>query len=70
MSDHARDRVDPRSLVVRQLRIELDALSPAERRDLANALLRAAWSAAFEETRILLLDLLVDVDDLVVGDTA
>jgi hypothetical protein len=56
--------------VVRQLRIELDALSPAERRDLANALLRAAWCAALEETRILLLDLLVDVDDLVVGDTA
>ena len=43
-------------------------LSPAERRDLANALLRAAWSAALEETRILLLDLLVEVDDLVVGD--
>jgi hypothetical protein len=69
MSD-ARDRVDPRSLEVRQVRIELDALSPAERRDLANALLRAAWSAALEETRILLLDLLVDVDDLVVDDAA
>ena len=54
---------------MRPLRIELDGLSPSERRDLANALLRAAWSAALEETRILLLDLLVEVDDLVVGDT-
>lgn len=53
-----------------ELCIELDALSPAERRDLANALLRAAWSAALEETRVLLLDLLIDVDDVVVGDTA
>ena len=39
----------------------------AERRDLANALLRAAWSAALEETRILLLDLLVEVDEAAVG---
>ena len=52
------------------LSIDLDLLSAAERRDLANALLRAAWSAALEETRILLLDLLVDVDDLVMEDTA
>ena len=49
------------------LTIELEALSPGERRDLANALLRAAWSAALEETRILLLDLLVDVDEAAVG---
>lgn len=28
--------------------ILLDMLSPAERRDLANSLLRAAWSAALE----------------------
>jgi hypothetical protein len=55
---------------VRQLRIDLDSLPPAERRDLANALLRAAWSAALEETRILLLDLLVEVDDAVIGDAA
>jgi hypothetical protein len=48
---------------VTQLRLELDVLSPAERRDLANALLRAAWSAVLEETRIVLLDLLVEVDD-------
>ena len=46
-----------------QVRLELDILSPAERRDLANALLRAAWSAVLEETRIMLLDLLVNVDD-------
>jgi hypothetical protein len=45
--------------------ILLDTLSPAERRDLANALLRAAWSAALEGTRILLLDLLVEVDDVI-----
>jgi hypothetical protein len=55
---------------VRRLRIELDLLTPAERRDLANALLRAAWSAALEETRVLLLDLLVEVDDTVLGEAA
>ena len=48
--------------------IELDALSPAERRDLANALLRAAWSAVLEDTRIVLLDLLVEVDETVLGE--
>jgi len=53
---------------VRQLRVPLDLLTSAERRDLANALLRAAWSAALEETRILLLDLLVEVDDAVLQD--
>jgi hypothetical protein len=47
--------------------IDLDLLSPAERRDLANALLRAAWSAALEDTRILLLDLLIEVDEPAVG---
>jgi hypothetical protein len=52
---------------VTRLHIDLDVLSPAERRDLANALLRAAWSAALEETRILLLDTLVEVDDAVFG---
>lgn len=49
------------------LGIELDLLTPAERRDLANALLRAAWNAALADTRILLLDLLLEVDDTVVG---
>lgn len=53
-----------------QLHVELDALSPAERRDLANALLRAAWSAALEETRILLLDLLLEADEAVLGESA
>ena len=52
---------------MRQLLISLDVLTPRERRDLANALLRAAWSAALEETRILLLDLLLEVDDTIGG---
>jgi hypothetical protein len=47
--------------------ILLDTLSPAERRDLANSLLRAAWSAALEQTRILLLDILVEIDDTIFG---
>ena len=51
-----------------QLHVELDALGAAERRDLANALLRAAWSATLEETRILLLDLLVEADHAVLGE--
>jgi hypothetical protein len=50
--------------------IDLDLLTPAERRDLANALLRAAWSATLAETRILLLDLLVEVDDATIDGTA
>jgi hypothetical protein len=52
---------------VRFLGIDVDLLTPAERRDLANALLRAAWSAALEDTRILLLDLLLEVDEAAVG---
>jgi len=47
---------------MRYLEIDLDLLTPAERRDLANALLRAAWSAGLEETRVLLLDLLIAAD--------
>ncbi len=39
------------------LGIDLNTLTPNERRDLANAFLRAAWHAALEETRVLLLDL-------------
>ncbi len=50
--------------------ILLDTLSPAERRDLANSLLRAAWSAALEQTRMLLLDVLVEVDDTIFGGAA
>jgi hypothetical protein len=49
------------------LGIDLALLTPAERRDLANALLRAAWSAALEDTRILLLDLLLEVDDAAIA---
>lgn len=51
------------------LSVDLDALTPAERRDLANALLRAAWSAALEETRVLLLDMLVATDESVLEET-
>lgn len=51
-----------------ELRITLDVLTSAERRDLANALLRAAWSAVLEETRILLLDLLLKADDTMPTD--
>jgi hypothetical protein len=53
-----------------ELRVELDRLTPAERRDLANALLRAAWSAALEETRILLLDLVTEADHDALGEAA
>jgi hypothetical protein len=52
------------------LTVELDQLTAAERRDLANALLRAAWSAVLTETRVALLDLLVELDDSVVGGPA
>jgi hypothetical protein len=52
---------------MRQLLISLDVLTPGERRDLANSLLRAAWSAALEETRILLLDLMLEVDEGIGG---
>jgi hypothetical protein len=52
------------------LRIELEALTPAERRDLANALLRAAWTATLGETRILLLDLMVAVDESALAEGA
>ena len=50
---------------MRQLLISLDVLTSGERRDLANSLLRAAWSAALEETRILRLDLMPEVDDTI-----
>jgi len=52
---------------MRHVLIAIDLLTPAERRDLANALLRAAWSAALEDTRILLLDLLLEVDETAMG---
>jgi hypothetical protein len=55
---------------VRHLLVELEVLTAADRRDLANALLRAAWSAALPETRVLLLDMSVAVEVLVLGDVA
>jgi hypothetical protein len=63
---HAGQRARP----IHMLGIDLDVLTPAERRDLANSLLRAAWSAALPETRVLLLDLLIQIDDPAQGDTA
>jgi hypothetical protein len=48
--------------------IDLETLTDAERRDLANAFLRAAWSATLDETRTLLLDLLVDTDAAVMSE--
>ena len=45
--------------------IDCESLTPSERRDLANALLRAAWSATLEPTRLLLLELVVETDDFV-----
>ena len=46
-----------------ELRVALDVPTPRERCDLGNALLRAAWSATVEETRIVLFDLLVEADE-------
>ena len=60
----------PRNAPMAYLSIDLDLLSAAERRDLANALLRAAWSAVLQETRIALLDLIVEVDDTILGEAA
>jgi len=48
--------------------ILLDTLTAAERRDLANSLLRAAWCATLEQTRVLLLDTLVEIDHNVFGE--
>lgn len=51
-------------------RLELDSHAPSERRDLANALLRAAWSAAPAQRRIVLLNILVEADPAILGGTA
>lgn len=59
---------DAEDLGMSELRITLDALTLAERRDLANALLRAAWGAALDEVRILLVDLVTEVDDMPLAD--
>jgi len=55
---------------VREVQIPIDLLTPGERRDLANALLRAAWGAALEETRILLLDLAAATDEQLLREFA
>ena len=52
----------------RSLHIELDSLDSAERRDLANALLRAAWSATLEHTRLVLLDATVVADAAILDE--
>lgn len=48
--------------------IDLQTFTPDQRRDLANAMLRAAWSAALPETRIALLDVAVSIDESIWGD--
>jgi len=63
-------RARTEELEMSQLHVELDTLSAVERGDLANALRRAAWSATLEETRVLLLELLVEADDTVLGEAA
>ena len=50
------------------LLLEIESLTAAERRDLANALLRAAWSATLEQARISLLELSVGADAAVLDD--
>jgi hypothetical protein len=47
---------------------DLETLTEAERRDLANAFLRAAWSATLPETRTLLLELLMEADAAVAAE--
>ena len=61
--EHCPSQYDPGEVSIpMRVGIDLDLLTPAERRDLANALLRAAWSASLEETRVLLLDMLLATD--------
>ena len=48
---------------MRKVHIAIDLLTPGERRDLANALPRAACGAALEEARVLLLDLALATDE-------
>jgi hypothetical protein len=57
-----------RSCRMATVAIDLDTLTAAERRDLANALLRAAWSATLIETRTLLLDALMEADATILAD--
>ena len=48
--------------------IELDTLTDAERRDLANVFLRAAWCATLPETRTVLFDPLAETGAAVLGE--
>ena len=66
-SEMARSPLKGQHAQCASLGIDLDLLTPAERRDLANALAHAAWSATLSETRILLLDLLIEVNDATLG---
>ena len=61
---HPEDDGDP---PIRSILILLDTLTPAERRDLANSLLRAAWCATLEQTRVILLDAAVELDHSIFG---
>ena len=54
----------------RRLRTQLDVLASAERRNPGIALVRVTWSAALEETRILLVHLHFEVDNGIVRDPA
>ena len=47
---------------LRELAVDLDLLTRADGRDVANALLRAAWSMRLQKTRVRLLDLLIATD--------
>ena len=53
---------------MRNVLIAIDLLTPGKRRDLANALLCAAWGAALEETRVLLLDLAIATDEQLLSE--
>ena len=53
---------------IESMLILLDTLNPAERRDLAKTLLRAAWSASLEVTRVLVLDLHTATDPAAVWE--
>ena len=50
--------------VMSTVAIDLETLTDAERRDLANAFLRAAWCATLTHTRTILLDALIDASVL------
>lgn len=46
-----------------KVHIAIDLLTPGERHDPANALLRTAWGGTLEETRVVLLDLALATDE-------